>query len=118
MTLYVKGDVMGSKGVVVTDDQLQMMKNSSVQAAGLMKALSHPTRLLLVCQLVDGEKSVSNLVDLLDMRQSSVSQQLARLRKEGLVKTRRESQVVYYSVADARIINVITVMCEQFCVVE
>ena len=72
------------------------MEARADEVASLMKSLSHPARLMLLCQLVDGEKSVGELAELLGQAQPATSQQLALLRREGLVTPRREGQTVYY----------------------
>jgi DNA-binding transcriptional ArsR family regulator len=72
-------------------------------AAGFLKALSHEGRLMILCHLTEGEKSVTELEVLLGQRQAAVSQQLARLRLEGLVATRREGKAIIYRVADPRV---------------
>ncbi|NNC78114.1 MAG: winged helix-turn-helix transcriptional regulator [Woeseiaceae bacterium] len=72
------------------------MRAAAVEASTMMKTLGHSGRLMILCHLADGEKSVGELVDLLNMPQSSLSQHLARMRAENLVETRRESQAVYY----------------------
>jgi DNA-binding transcriptional ArsR family regulator len=76
------------------------------EASALLKALAHASRLMIMCFLCDGEKSVTELERMLELRQPTVSQQLARLRTDGLVSTRRDGKTVYYSVAseDVRII--------------
>ncbi|PPB79739.1 ArsR family transcriptional regulator [Albidovulum inexpectatum] len=84
-------------------------------AAAFLKALSHEGRLAILCLLLDGEKSVTELETLLDQRQSAVSQQLARLRLEGLVQPRREGKVVYYSLQDDRCRRMIALLSEFFC---
>lgn len=84
-------------------------------AAALLKALSHEGRLLILCHLVAGEKSVTELETLLDARQAAVSQQLARLRAEGLVTCRRDGKTIFYSLADARARRLIGVLHELFC---
>ena len=91
------------------------MAESAEEAAGYLRALSNPSRLLLLCQLVEGEMSVGELEDALNLGQAYVSQQLARLRSEGLVAARREGRVVYYSLADVRVTPVLQVLYEQFC---
>ncbi len=91
------------------------MAKSAEEAAGYMRALSNPSRLLLLCQLVEGELSVGELESALDLGQAYVSQQLARLRSEGLVTARREGRVVYYSLSDPRVTPVLQVLYEQFC---
>lgn len=80
---------------------------SVVDAANIFKALGHEGRLLILCHLASGEKSVNELENILDARQSAVSQQLARLRMQGLVSTRREGQMIYYSIRDRRILELL-----------
>jgi DNA-binding transcriptional ArsR family regulator len=76
------------------------------EASALLKALAHASRLMIMCFLCDGEKSVTELERMLELRQPTVSQQLARLRTDGLVATRRDGKTVYYSIAnpDVRVI--------------
>lgn len=85
------------------------------KAGDLMKALSHESRLLILCILVEGEKSVSELEDIMNMPQAAVSQQLARLRFDRLVKTRRDGRMVYYSIADEEVTQLIEMLYEFFC---
>lgn len=80
-----------------------------------MRSLASETRLKLLCQLVDQERSVGALAEALDLRSSTVSQQLALLRKDGLVKTRREAQTIYYSLGGHEARRVIEVLYELYC---
>jgi len=73
------------------------------EAAAFLKAASHEGRLMILCYLLAGERSVTELEHLLGQRQAAVSQQLARLRLEGLVSTRRDGKAVYYTIGDARV---------------
>ncbi len=84
-------------------------------ASDLMKALAHEGRLMILCHLVEGEKSVSELEDLIGARQAAVSQQLARLRLEGLVTSRREGKAIYYSIGDDRVQQLVTALHAIFC---
>lgn len=84
-------------------------------AANLLKALSHEGRLMILCHLSSGEKSVTELEDLLQARQAAVSQQLARLRQDGLVNTRREGKAIYYSIADQRAARIMALVYDMFC---
>jgi DNA-binding transcriptional ArsR family regulator len=77
------------------------------EASSLLKAIAHEGRLMILSKLSESEASVSELEDLLDARQAAVSQQLARLRQEGLVKTRRSGKAIYYSLADDRVRDII-----------
>lgn len=85
------------------------------EAAEFLKVLSHEGRLLILCHLVTGEKSVTDLERLLSQRQAAVSQQLARLRLEGLVETRREGKTIYYSLSDPRAARLLGLLYEMFC---
>jgi len=76
------------------------MERGVHRAADLLRSLAHPQRLGILCLLIEGEKTVSELMRRLDMRQSTVSQQLQRLRSEHLVSSRREGKHVYYRLAD------------------
>ena len=82
------------------------MAAKAKEASEFLKALAHESRLMILCILCEGERSVSELEQLLALRQPTVSQQLARLREDGLVKTRRQGKTIYYSLAgnDVRII--------------
>lgn len=93
----------------------EAMKQSAMEAASFLKALSHEYRLLLLCLLSEQEMSVSELERALDLRQANVSQQLARLRSDELVTTRREGKAVYYSIADERVRRTVGLMYELFC---
>lgn len=85
------------------------------KASDFLKALSHESCLLILCLLAEGEKSVSELEDIMKMPQAAVSQQLARLRFDRLVNTRRDGRVVYYSIASAEVSSVIGTLYDLFC---
>jgi len=85
------------------------------RASDLLKALSHESRLLILCILTEGEKSVSELEDIMSMPQAAVSQQLARLRFDRLVTTRRDGRVIYYSIANEEVASMIELLYEFFC---
>ena len=95
--------------------KLDRMLHNARLASEFLKALSHETRLLLLCLLSEKEHSVTDLENTLSLRQPTVSQQLARLRLDGLVTTRREGKTVYYSIADDDIKRVIALLYEIFC---
>jgi DNA-binding transcriptional ArsR family regulator len=88
---------------------------ASVQAAELLKSLSHPQRLLVLCALVGEEKSVAELREKLHIEQVPMSQQLMRLRADGLVEARREGTTVYYRIARPEVQNVIEALHAAFC---
>lgn len=91
------------------------MADNARDAAAYLKTLAHEGRLMILCYLGSGEKSVGELEALLDMRQAAVSQMLARLREEDMVKTRRDGKTVYYSLANENTSRVIDLLYELFC---
>jgi DNA-binding transcriptional ArsR family regulator len=91
-------------------DLVQDMEARAETAAGFLKALSHEGRLMILCYLAEGERSVTELEGLLGQRQAAVSQQLARLRLEGLVATRREGKAIIYRLADPRVSAMLEVL--------
>ncbi len=103
---------------MATDCALQPlddMVQQATAAAAFLKALAHEGRLLILCYLSSGEKSVTELEQLLGSRQAAVSQQLARLRLEGLVTCRREGKAIYYALGDPRAARTIGLMYDMFC---
>ncbi len=84
-------------------------------ASEFLKALSHEARLAILCLLLDGEKTVGSIEEVLKLRQSTVSQQLARLRADDLVKVRRDGKNVYYSVARPEVVEVMSALYRSFC---
>ena len=85
------------------------------EAAGFLKRLAHPSRLMIVCALVDGERSVRDLEDTLGIRQPGLSQQIAELREAGFIVGRKESKSVFYRLADGRIAEFVGLMYRMFC---
>lgn len=98
-----------------TSAELDLLVDKARQASDLLKALSHETRLLILCLLSDGEKSVSELERILTMPQAAVSQQLARLRFDGLVETRRDGRMIYYRIAGDEVTRIIGALYDLFC---
>lgn len=94
---------------------LERMLGNAKRASEFLKALAHESRLLILCILAEGEKSVSELEEILSLRQPTVSQQLARLRMDGLVLTRRDGKAVYYSLASEEARVVIGAVYDVFC---
>ena len=84
-------------------------------ASNFLKAISHEGRLMILCHLASGEKSVTELEDLLSARQAAVSQQLSRLRLEGLVTPRRDGKTIYYSLTDDRPRQIMETVYDLFC---
>lgn len=91
------------------------MASQATDAAAYLKTLAHEGRLMILCHLGTGEKSVGELEDILSIRQAAVSQMLARLRDEGLVSTRRDGKTIYYSLSDDKTSQVIGLLYSLFC---
>jgi DNA-binding transcriptional ArsR family regulator len=94
---------------------LDRLRESAAAAGQLMKALANPDRLLLLCQLSQGERNVGELEALLGIVQPTLSQQLAVLRREGLVDTRRDGKQVYYRISSPQALALINTLYQQFC---
>ena len=99
----------------MAEAELDQMVDNATTASNFLKAISHEGRLMILCHLVSGEKSVTELEELLSARQAAVSQQLSRLRLEGLVIPRREGKAIYYRLADERPRRILEVVYELFC---
>lgn len=91
------------------------MTANAAEATALLKALAHEGRMLILCHLSAGDKTVTEIEHLLGQRQAAVSQQLARLRSEGLVSCRRDGKSRVYSIADPRAAQVVTLMYQLYC---
>lgn len=91
------------------------MVDSAGEAAEFLKKLAHPGRLMIVCALVEGERSVRDLEDTLGLRQPGLSQQLAELRSAGLIAARKEAKNVHYRLADQRVAEFVALLYRQFC---
>ena len=94
---------------------LEVMHNSAADVSDLLKLLGHPDRLMVLCQLKFGEQSVGELSKNLGIKQSPLSQHLARMRHEGVVTSRRDAQTMYYSIADKKVAQVISTLYELYC---
>ena len=110
----------GSVGIAIIDDDsraknLDKMTTNATEAANFLKSISHEGRLMILCHLASGEKSVTELENLLSARQAAVSQQLSRLRLEGFVVPRRDGKAIYYSLADDRSRRIIDLVYDLFC---
>ena len=94
---------------------LSTLRRRSEEVAGLLKQLSHPQRLLILCSLAEGEKSVGDIEKACGASQSAVSQFLKAMRLEGLVEARREGKQVFYQIADDRLLNLMQSLYVIFC---
>ncbi len=99
----------------MAEEDLDKMVDNATAASNFLKAISHEGRLMILCHLVTGEKSVTGLEELLSARQAAVSQQLSRLRLEGLVIPRRDGKAIFYRLADNRPRRVLELVYELFC---
>lgn len=91
------------------------MQAAAIEASELLKALASPHRLMIICQLIEGERSVGELADFLKLRHSTVSQHLALLRKDGLVAPRRDGQTIWYSIASAPARELLMTLYRIYC---
>ncbi len=98
-----------------TQEEREKLFAQARKASELLKALSHEDRLVILCLLTEGERSVSELEEIMGMTQAAVSQQLARLRFDRLVNTRRDGRVIYYSLASTEVAPVIGTLYDLFC---
>lgn len=94
---------------------VEEMAERASEAAAFLKALSHEGRLMILCHLSAGEKTVTELEARLGARQAAVSQQLARLRAEGLVAARRDGKTIHYSILDAKAGAIMALVYDLFC---
>jgi DNA-binding transcriptional ArsR family regulator len=95
--------------------QIIAMRQAASGATRILKVMANEDRLLLLCQMVDSEKCVSDFENLLDIRQPTLSQQLTVLRKEGLVNTRRDGKRIYYSLASAEVQQLLNTLYSLYC---
>jgi DNA-binding transcriptional ArsR family regulator len=91
------------------------LQDNARRAATLLKAMSNPARLVILCQLAEGERSVGMLTDEVGLSQSGISQHLAVLRREHVVATRRDRQTVFYSLGSADVAALMATLHQVFC---
>jgi DNA-binding transcriptional ArsR family regulator len=95
--------------------ETERMSQAADVAVGLLQSLGNKSRLMIMCQLINGEKSVGQLADLLQVRESTVSQHLALLRKDRLVATRRQGQTIFYSIASNQARQLLETLYKIYC---
>lgn len=93
----------------------QAMEKKAYDAANFLGGLANEHRLLVLCQLLDGERNVTALIEATDIPQTSMSQHLAKLKKEGIVDFRREHRTLYYYIKDPVVIEIMRMLYERFC---
>jgi len=96
------------------DRTVRDLRGRAEEVSALLKVLSHPNRLLIACDLIEGERSVGEIENRTGVRQPALSRELARLRDEGLVGTRRASKQIFYSLTDPRVSRLIDALCRTF----
>lgn len=93
----------------------EQMRQSASAAEAMLKALANRHRLMVLCRLIDGERSVGELAEFLELRDSTVSQHLALLRKDGFVSTRRDGQTIWYALASEPVRKLVETLYEIYC---
>lgn len=96
------------------DRTIKELRARAEEVSALLKVLSHPNRLLIACDLMEGERSVGEIESRTGVRQPALSRELARLRDEGLVGTRRASKQIFYRLTDARVPRLLDALCRTF----
>jgi len=99
----------------LTRPQVARLHGSAVRVTDLLKAMANPSRLMILCQLAEGEKSVGEMESVIGLSQSGLSQHLAVLRKKRIVATRREAQSIYYSLASKEVEEIMAALYRVFC---
>lgn len=103
---------MATKSLIINPE---ILRGAAGQAVAALKVLANEDRLLLLCQLSQGDMCVSELEEALDIHQPTLSQQLGVLRTEGVVETRRQGKNIYYSVADPALLEILAVLYRLYC---
>ena len=91
------------------------MENNATEAAGFLKGLASPHRLLILCQLMEGERNVTELIEATGLAQTSMSQHLSKLKDEHIVTFRRDHRTLYYRINNEAVLSIMAVMYEHFC---
>ncbi|MBE0532735.1 MAG: helix-turn-helix transcriptional regulator [Rhodospirillales bacterium] len=97
------------------ETDLETLEQNALRASTLLKAMSNQHRLMILCQLASGEKRVGELEEIIGLSQSALSQHLARLRRDNLVRTRREAQTIFYSLVEPEARSVIETLYGLYC---
>ncbi len=95
--------------------KVKNVEESAEAVAGLLKLLSAPNRLMILCHLIESEQCVGDLCEMLEMKPPAMSQQLSLLKREGLLSSRREGQTIYYSITDQKVGKLIAFLYENYC---
>ncbi len=108
-------DVMKKMQASIPTQALTGLRKSAAQCSALLKAMAHEDRLLLLCQLTEGEFNVGELEERVGLHQPSLSQQLGVLREEGLIAARRDGKYMYYSLANPAVVSIMETLAELYC---
>ena len=104
------------KAMAISASDLEAFEKQATEVAGILRALANERRLMILCKLVEwGEANVTSLGEAVGLSQSALSQHLARMRDEGIVTFRRESQTIWYRIADPRIEQLFATLYDLFC---
>lgn len=115
-SVFFSAEFIVSEAVPIPPTSLsEDMSRSAAEAASFLKSLSHEQRLMILCHLCSGEKSVGELMEHLGLRQAATSQMLARLREDGLVQNRRDGKMIFYRLASGETAEVIGLLHRLFC---
>jgi DNA-binding transcriptional ArsR family regulator len=107
--------VIDEKPVSEEACSLSVMEQNAREAAALLKALAHESRLLIMCHLIDAEKTVTQLNQTVPLSQSALSQHLAKLRHQGLVTVRKDAQMVYYRLKSDKVSRILSTLYDIYC---
>ena len=111
----MSGTALTSTSHGLTRVEVARLRGSAVRATDLLKAMANPSRLMILCQLAEGEKSVGEMESVIGLSQSGLSQPLAVLRRKGIVSTRREAQTIFYSLASKEVEEIMAALYRVFC---
>jgi DNA-binding transcriptional ArsR family regulator len=100
---------------LIQSPNVSQMRIAASETSNILRTLANEDRLLLLCQLSQGEMSVGQLEKILDIRQPTLSQQLGVLRSENLVQTRRDGKHIFYSVTDPKVLTLLNVLYDLYC---
>ncbi len=104
-----------NRAEAISDMNMGELQSRALRAAGLLKAMANPVRLIVLCQLAEGEKSVGELEEFAEVSQSALSQHLALLRERGLVRSRRDGQSIFYSLDGPEAPALLAALYEVYC---
>ena len=112
----IVSEIAHQKNIIERPDavSLETLQNRANIASDMLKAMAHESRLVILCLLYQSEKSVTELESILDLRQPTISQQLARLRNDKLVTTRRDGKMIYYSIASKEASFIVELLCQLY----